>query len=119
MPTELPYAADAEESLSYQELDVLKRQFDTESRSSHVSIQTKFNYAWGLVKSREKTLQTEGVKLLQGESQGRRWETYAYGVSASLDVRAGACAVSCVAIPSRSRLGMSCFCPDHGFSPVW
>ncbi|KAL7409982.1 hypothetical protein BDY24DRAFT_401728 [Mrakia frigida] len=65
MPTDLPYAADAEQSLSYEELDVLKRQYEKESHSSHVTIQTKFNYAWGLVKCDNKSLQMEGVKLLQ------------------------------------------------------
>jgi hypothetical protein len=113
MPTDLPYAADAEQSLSYQELgpqppflplllpslvifhrpnpnpdpdpsaplslasgrvvltagvDVLKRQYEKELHTSHVSVQTKFNYSWGLVKSEAKVLQMEGVKLLQGTS---------------------------------------------------
>lgn len=75
MPTDLPYAADAEQSLSYQELDVLKRQYEKESASSHVTIQTKFNYAWGLVKCDNKTLQMEGVKLLQGKSATDLWGT--------------------------------------------
>ncbi|KXN86626.1 Mitochondria fission 1 protein [Leucoagaricus sp. SymC.cos] len=51
MSTELPYAADAEDSLSYDELEVLRRQYQKEISAGHVTIQTKFNYAWGLIKS--------------------------------------------------------------------
>ncbi|KAL9713699.1 Mitochondrial fission 1 protein [Leucoagaricus gongylophorus] len=67
MATELPYAADAEVSLSYDELDVLRRQYQKELSESHVTIQTKFNYAWGLVKSPIRDHQVEGVQLLQGD----------------------------------------------------
>ncbi|EPT01311.1 hypothetical protein FOMPIDRAFT_1023387 [Fomitopsis schrenkii] len=65
MPTELPYAADAEVSLSYDELEVLRLQYQRELAQSHVTIQTKFNYAWGLVKSPLREHQVEGVRLLQ------------------------------------------------------
>ncbi|KAI0792100.1 hypothetical protein C8Q75DRAFT_875505 [Abortiporus biennis] len=65
MPTELPYAADAEVSLSYDELEVLRLQYVKEVAQSHVTIQTKFNYAWGLVKSPVRDHQVEGVRLLQ------------------------------------------------------
>jgi len=65
MSTEVPYAADAEISLTYDELEVLKRQYEKELESPHVSIQTKFNLAWGLVKSPRHEDQVEGVKLLQ------------------------------------------------------
>jgi len=65
MPTDLPYAADAEISLDYDELQVLRQQYQTELEKSHVTVQTKFNYAWGLVKSPRKEDQVEGVKLLQ------------------------------------------------------
>ncbi|KAL7424829.1 Mitochondrial fission 1 protein [Cryptotrichosporon argae] len=65
MPTELPYAAEAETSLSYDELEVLRSQYYKEVQDGHVSTQTKFNYGWGLVKSQAQELQTEGVKLLQ------------------------------------------------------
>ncbi|KAF5383518.1 hypothetical protein D9615_003595 [Tricholomella constricta] len=65
MPTELPYAADAEVSLSYDELDVLRLQHEKELAQAHVTIQTKFNYAWGLVKSPMREHQVEGVRLLQ------------------------------------------------------
>ncbi|TFY80877.1 hypothetical protein EWM64_g3133 [Hericium alpestre] len=65
MTTELPYAADAEMSLSYDELEVLRSQFQKEVAQAHVTIQTKFNYAWGLVKSPLREHQVEGVRLLQ------------------------------------------------------
>ncbi|CDO73275.1 hypothetical protein BN946_scf185008.g37 [Trametes cinnabarina] len=66
MPTELPYAADAEESLSFDELEVLRLQYQKELAQGHVTVQTKFNYAWGLVKSPMREHQAEGVRLLQG-----------------------------------------------------
>nr|VWO94679.1 DNA ligase (EC [Ganoderma boninense] len=100
MPTELPYAADAEEALSYDELEVstpscgshaaspntlrvahsndhphvrplqvLRLQYQKELSQSHVTVQTKFNYAWGLVKSPLREHQVEGVRLLQGAYQ--------------------------------------------------
>jgi len=65
MPTELPYAADAEVSLSFDELEVLRIQHEKELSQSHVTVQTKFNYAWGLVKSPIRDHQVEGVRLLQ------------------------------------------------------
>jgi len=65
MPTDLPYAADAEVSLSYDELEVLRLQYQKELAQSHITIQTKFNYAWGLVKSPVREHQVEGVRLLQ------------------------------------------------------
>ncbi|KAI0821550.1 mitochondrial fission 1 protein [Irpex lacteus] len=65
MPTELPYAADAEVSLSYDELEVLRTQYSKEQAQGHVTIQTKFNYAWGLVKSPLREHQVEGVRILQ------------------------------------------------------
>ena len=82
MPTELPYAADAEMSLNYDELEVcrpllstasvaylsqvLRVQYQKELAQNHVTIQTKFNYSWGLVKSPMREHQVEGVRLLQG-----------------------------------------------------
>ncbi|GMK58293.1 hypothetical protein CspeluHIS016_0503250 [Cutaneotrichosporon spelunceum] len=63
--TDLPYAAEAESSLSYDELEVLRNQYYKEIESGHVTTQSKFNYGWGLVKSSSAELQTEGVKLLQ------------------------------------------------------
>ncbi|RSH78396.1 mitochondrial membrane protein [Apiotrichum porosum] len=63
--TDLPYAAEAESSLGYDELEVLRNQYYKEIESGHVTTQSKFNYGWGLVKSGSSELQTEGVKLLQ------------------------------------------------------
>ncbi|KAF4610599.1 hypothetical protein D9613_006832 [Agrocybe pediades] len=65
MPTEVPYAADAEMSLTYDELEVLRLQYQKELAQDHVTTQTKFNFAWGLVKSPVHEHQVEGVKLLQ------------------------------------------------------
>ncbi|WVR08333.1 mitochondria fission 1 protein [Kwoniella sp. DSM 27419] len=65
MPTELPYAAEAETSLSPAELEVLRTQYYKEIEQGHVTTQSKFNYGWGLVKSPAAEQQTEGVKLLQ------------------------------------------------------
>jgi len=65
MSTEVPYAADAEISLTYDELEVLRLQYEKELTSAHVSVQSKFNYAWGLVKSPQRDHQVEGVRLLQ------------------------------------------------------
>ncbi|EIN06086.1 mitochondrial fission 1 protein [Punctularia strigosozonata HHB-11173 SS5] len=79
--TELPYAADAEVSLSYDELDVLRLQYERELAQSHVTVQTKFNYAWGLVKSPLREHQVEGVRLLQEiyrAEPGRRRECLYY-----------------------------------------
>lgn len=58
----LPYAADAEAPLKPGELAVLRRQYENEA--PQVTIQTKFNFAWGLIKSNTRTHQQEGVKLL-------------------------------------------------------
>lgn len=81
MASDLPYAADAEVSLSYDELEVsttirsssvadsmqvLRIQYQKELAQGYVTVQTKFNYAWGLVKSPMRDHQVEGVRLLQG-----------------------------------------------------
>ncbi|KAJ5380497.1 Mitochondrial fission 1 protein [Penicillium cataractarum] len=58
----LPYAADAESPLKPAELQVLRAQYEKEG--DYVGIQTKFNYAWGLIKSNVRTDQQEGVRLL-------------------------------------------------------
>jgi len=60
--TQLPYAIDAETPLTPAELDVLRAQYEKEG--DLVGIQTKFNYAWGLVKSNQRTDQHLGVMLL-------------------------------------------------------
>ena len=48
------------------ECQVLRIQYEKELSASHVTTQTKFNYAWGLVKSPQREHQVEGVRLLQG-----------------------------------------------------
>ncbi|KAF2101203.1 mitochondria fission 1 protein [Rhizodiscina lignyota] len=58
----LPYAADAESPLKPAELQVLRAQYEKEGE--YVGIQTKFNYAWGLIKSSNRGEQQEGVRLL-------------------------------------------------------
>ncbi|KAK3670843.1 Mitochondrial fission 1 protein [Recurvomyces mirabilis] len=58
----LPDAADAESPLKPAELEVLRSQYEKEG--SYVSLQTKFNYAWGLIKSNNRAEQQEGVRLL-------------------------------------------------------
>ncbi len=59
-------AADAEMPLKEAELEVLRNAFAKEEEAGFVSIQTKFNYAWGLIKSTQRTDQILGVKLLTG-----------------------------------------------------
>ena len=58
----LPDAADAESPLKPAELQVLRSQYEKEGE--YVSLQTKFNYAWGLIKSSARPEQQEGVRLL-------------------------------------------------------
>ncbi|KAK1755798.1 hypothetical protein QBC47DRAFT_381324 [Echria macrotheca] len=60
--TQLPYAIDAETPLNPAELEVLRMQYEKEG--DMVGVQTKFNYAWGLVKSNTRTDQHLGVMLL-------------------------------------------------------
>ncbi|PMB71189.1 Mitochondria fission 1 protein [Beauveria bassiana] len=62
MVTELPCALDAETPLNAAELKVLRAQYEKEG--TMVGIQTKFNYAWGLVKSTNREDQQLGVRLL-------------------------------------------------------
>ncbi|CAD0110596.1 unnamed protein product [Aureobasidium uvarum] len=44
------------------ELQVLRSQYEKEGE--YVSLQTKFNFAWGLIKSTQRPEQQEGVRLL-------------------------------------------------------
>ncbi|KAG5944650.1 mitochondrial membrane protein [Claviceps monticola] len=62
MVTQLPYALDAECPLNSSELQVLRAQYEKEG--DMVGVQTKFNYAWGLVKSNNRNEQQLGVRLL-------------------------------------------------------
>ncbi|KAG2189796.1 hypothetical protein INT46_005184 [Mucor plumbeus] len=57
-----PLIQDAEIPLSPAELEVLRRQYIKEGE--YVTIQTKFNYAWGLVKSAKSEHLELGIKLL-------------------------------------------------------
>ena len=45
---------------------VLQRQYEKEQELGHITSQSKFNYAWALVKSPNKEQQVEGIGLLQG-----------------------------------------------------
>jgi len=77
----LPYAADAESPLKESELQVLRSQYLKEQEAQHVTVQTKFNYSWGLIKSNRHPDQLEGVTLLTEiykESPGRRRECLYY-----------------------------------------
>jgi len=62
MGNNLPYAADVESPLKPEELQVLRTQYEKEGE--YVGVQTKFNYAWGLIKSNVRSEQQEGVRLL-------------------------------------------------------
>ncbi|KAI9831073.1 MAG: mitochondrial membrane protein [Phylliscum demangeonii] len=57
-----PDAADAESPLSPDELQTIRKQYEKEGEN--VTLQTKFNYAWGLIKSTLRPEQQEGVRLL-------------------------------------------------------
>ncbi|KAI1766243.1 mitochondrial fission 1 protein [Hypoxylon sp. FL1150] len=60
--TALPYAVDAESPLREAELETLRTQYEKEGDMA--GIQTKFNYAWGLIKSNARRDQQLGVQLL-------------------------------------------------------
>lgn len=62
MAPSLPYAADVESPLKPEELQVLRSQYEKEGE--YVGLQTKFNFAWGLIKSDSRNEQQEGVRLL-------------------------------------------------------
>jgi len=62
----LPYVVDAETSLSPAELQVLYDQYESEAASGHITTQTKFNYAWALIKSPQRQQMLQGVALLTG-----------------------------------------------------
>ncbi|KAI8993693.1 hypothetical protein BDB01DRAFT_715990 [Pilobolus umbonatus] len=57
-----PLIHDAQVPLTPAELEVLRRQYIKEGE--YVTIQTKFNYAWGLIKSRNTDHIELGIKLL-------------------------------------------------------
>ncbi|RMD42796.1 hypothetical protein DV735_g2374, partial [Chaetothyriales sp. CBS 134920] len=79
MSSNLPYAADAESPLKPAELQVLRAQYEKEGE--YVGTQTKFNYAWGLIKSNQRNEQQLGVQLLSDifkSEPGRRRECLYY-----------------------------------------
>lgn len=55
--------AEIKEPLSPQELQVLKNQVDSEK--PNVNSQSEFNYAWGLIKSRNTRQQQQGIVILR------------------------------------------------------
>ncbi|EOA86188.1 uncharacterized protein SETTUDRAFT_110156 [Exserohilum turcica Et28A] len=72
-------AADVESPLKPEELQVLRAQYEKEGE--YVGLQTKFNYAWGLIKSTSRPDQQEGVRLLSEifrNSRERRRECLYY-----------------------------------------
>ncbi|KAI9595935.1 mitochondria fission 1 protein [Syncephalis fuscata] len=75
----LPEITDIELPLSSAELEVLHRQYNREGEAA--TPQTKFNYAWGLVKSRNRSEQERGVQILTEicrESPQRQRESLYY-----------------------------------------
>nr|KAJ3420624.1 mitochondrial membrane protein [Polyrhizophydium stewartii] len=75
----LPHAYEAELSLAPEELQTLRDLYKKEGAS--VTPQTKFNYAWALVRSANKQDQQLGVDLLHAiyrENPGRRRECLYY-----------------------------------------
>ncbi|GAA6051928.1 hypothetical protein JCM3770_006581 [Rhodotorula araucariae] len=65
MPSDvLPAAVDAQSPLTASELAVLRTQYLDEAAKGWVSVQTKFNFAWGSVKSDSRVEVGEGVALL-------------------------------------------------------
>ncbi|TVY58517.1 Mitochondrial fission 1 protein [Lachnellula cervina] len=56
------YANSTPSPLKPAELQVLRAQYEKEGE--HVGVQTKFNFAWGLIKSNVRQEQQEGVRLL-------------------------------------------------------
>ncbi|KAI7861466.1 hypothetical protein BDF14DRAFT_1869063 [Spinellus fusiger] len=57
-----PAVQEAEKSLGEEELEVLRRQYLKEGE--FVTVQTKFNYAWGLIRSRDHQDAELGLLLL-------------------------------------------------------
>ncbi|KAI9197454.1 uncharacterized protein BJ171DRAFT_519577 [Polychytrium aggregatum] len=79
MSESLPMAIEAEIPLSQQEIEVLHQQYISEG--DKVRPQTKFNYAWALVRSKSKSDQLRGVSLLADiyrETPSRRRECLYY-----------------------------------------
>ncbi|KAF9204418.1 mitochondrial membrane protein [Haplosporangium sp. Z 27] len=64
MTDNLPSISDADSCLPDSQLEILKKQYIREGE--YVTEQTRFNYAWGLIKSKTRRDQTQGVLLLTG-----------------------------------------------------
>ncbi|KAG2182426.1 hypothetical protein INT43_007356 [Umbelopsis isabellina] len=60
----IPFASEAETPLPAESLEVLRKQYVREGE--YATIQTKFNYAWGLIKSKRSMDIENGVRLLTG-----------------------------------------------------
>ncbi|AMD19980.1 HCL171Cp [Eremothecium sinecaudum] len=76
----LPTIEDAYGSLSAEQLEILRQQVLSEG-GDIASLQSRFNYAWGLVKSQDSEDQRLGVKILTDiykESPMRRRESLYY-----------------------------------------
>ncbi|KAI8577767.1 hypothetical protein K450DRAFT_250743 [Umbelopsis ramanniana AG] len=58
----IPFASDAETPLPAESLEVLRKQYMREGE--YATIQTKFNYAWGLIKCKRTIDIEKGVRLL-------------------------------------------------------
>ncbi|KAG2223844.1 hypothetical protein INT45_012717 [Circinella minor] len=58
----MPMAQEAEAPLSPAEVEVLRKQFVKEGE--YVTVQTKFNYAWCLIRSTDRQQISQGIKLL-------------------------------------------------------
>ena len=58
---DLPYAADASESLGEAELQVLREQFGKEKEAGYPSVQTRFNLAWSVGARRRDKLKPSGA----------------------------------------------------------
>lgn len=78
--TYLPELESSYSSLSSEQIEILRQQVLSEG-GEIASIQSRFNYAWGLIRSRKKEDQMLGVKLLTDifkESPMRRRECLYY-----------------------------------------
>ncbi|KAI9140197.1 hypothetical protein BKA69DRAFT_539838 [Paraphysoderma sedebokerense] len=77
--SDIPYALEAEVTISQQELEVLRAQYNSELPTP--SEQSIFNFAWGLVRSKRRPDIELGVKLLrelQKSSQSLKRECLYY-----------------------------------------
>ncbi|KAI8070915.1 mitochondria fission 1 protein [Gongronella butleri] len=62
MKSQAPSVDDVERPLTSAELEVLRRQYLKEGE--YVNIQTKFNYAWGLIRATQQEVIKQGIQLL-------------------------------------------------------